>query len=209
MTHLVDVLAGASAPPPLPAAIPDGDSYDNSGGGRFGNWMQTFSGRQFWPLDPRPEEVSIVDIAHALANACRFAGHCERFYSVAEHSVLMSYIVAPEDALVALMHDATEAYVVDVPRPLKPFLPGYKEIEAGVWRAIALHFNLPAELPASIKLADNAMLLAEAEQIMKPHPAPWSVPGEPANVQIRGWRPDMAEFRFLERFALLTREKVQ
>lgn len=184
-----------------PAAIPDGDSYDNGGSGRVGNWMQTFTGRQFWPLDPRADEVFIVDIAHALAATCRFGGHCERFYSVAEHSVLASLIVPPEDALAALLHDATEAYVLDVPRPLKPFLSGYKEIEQGVWRAIAMRFGLPLTLPASVKLADNALLLAEAEQNMKDHPAPWCVPGEPAPVVLECLDPMRAKLRFLARFA--------
>lgn len=200
-------------PPPVAAAhyaaISDGDNYDNSGTGRVGNWMQTFSGRQFWPVDPRADEVFIVDIAHSLANLCRFAGHCERFYSVAEHSVLVSYVVPPEDALAGLLHDASEAYVVDIPRPLKPFIAGYKDIEARVWRAIASRYGLADSLPASVKLADNAVLLAEAEQIMKPHPAPWCVPGEPANVIVHGYRPEIATAHFLARFAELTAERVQ
>lgn len=194
------MLEPATAP-----AISDGDNYDNSGEGRVGNWMQTFSGRQFWPLDPRPDEIFIVDIAHALAMACRYGGHCERFYSVAEHSVLVSQVVPPEDALAGLLHDASEAYVADVIRPIKPALSGYKEIENRVWLAIAARYGLPAELPASIKLADNAVLLSESVQIMKPHPAPWCVPGEPANVIVRGLRPEIAKAHFLARFAELTK----
>lgn len=184
--------------------IADGDNYANGNDQRAGNWMQTFTGRQFWPLDPRADEVFIEDIAHALSLACRFGGHCERFYSVAEHSYLASYIVPPEDALVALLHDASEAYVVDIPRPLKPYLAGYKDIETRVWLAIAERFGVSPDMPASVKIADNAMLLAEAEQIMKPHPAPWSVPGEAANVAIYGMRPAEAEHKFLARFAELT-----
>jgi uncharacterized protein len=167
--------------------------------------MQTFTGRQFWPLDPRADEVFIVDIAHALAHSCRYGGHCERFYSVAEHSVLCSRVVPPWDALAALLHDAAEAYVVDIPRPLKPYLAGYKDIELRVWRAIAMRYGLDEKLPASVKLADNAVLLAEAEQIMKPHPAPWRVPGEPADVTVRCLDPIRAKLDFLTRFAELTR----
>lgn len=180
--------------------IVTGDNYDNGGVGRKGNWMQTFAGRQFWPLDPRPEEVHIDDIAHGLANACRYAGHCLKFYSVAEHSVALSYIVPQRLALVGLLHDATEAYVVDVPRPLKPFLPGYKDIEDTVWRAIASRFGMPLSLPDEIKVADNAMLLAEQAQIMAPPPADWCVPGVPANVAIQCWPPAVAERAFLARF---------
>lgn len=180
-----------------------GHTYDNSDGQRFGNWMQTYTGRQFWPMDPRASEVHLDDIAHALAHTCRFGGHCERFYSVAEHSVLVSLVVPPELALLGLLHDATEAYVLDVPRPIKPYLQGYKEIEFGVWRAIAAKFGLPVEMPQAIKDADNAVLLAEAEQIMKVHPAPWSVPGEPAPVQVVGWHPERAARFFRLRFAQL------
>lgn len=186
-------------------ATDDGHTYSNGTAGRAGNWMQTYSGRQFWPIDPRPDEVHLEDIAHALAHACRFAGHCERFYSVAEHSVLVSHLVPRELALVALLHDATEAYVVDIPRPLKPFLAGYKEIELRVWTAIAERFRLPLDMPSEVKAADNAVLLAEAEQIMKPHPAPWSVPGKPAKVKISCWNPIEADIRFRARFRELTK----
>jgi hypothetical protein len=103
-----------------------GHGYSNRAEGetRLGNWMQTQFGNQFWPLDPRPEDFDIKEIASALGKACRYAGHCFGFYSVAEHSVLVSQIVPPEFALTALMHDATEAYLVDIPRPLKPYLTG-------------------------------------------------------------------------------------
>lgn len=184
--------------------IVTGDNYDNSNGNRLGNWMQTYSGRQFWPLDPRPEEVFIEDIAHGLANACRYAGHCLKFYSVAEHSVLMSYIVPARLALVALLHDATEAYVVDVPRPLKPYLPGYQNIELKVWKAIAARFGVAEKMPDEIKVADNAMLLAEQAQIMAPPPAPWNIPGVAANTPIPCWSPDVAKQMFLNRFKELT-----
>jgi hypothetical protein len=184
--------------------IVTGDNYDNGEQGRKGNWMQTFTGRQFWPIDPRPEEVFIEDIAHGLANSCRYAGHCLRFYSVAEHSVLLSYIVPSSMALTGLLHDATEAYVVDIPRPLKPYLTGFKEIEHTVWRAIATRFGCPEELPPEIKVADNAMLLIEQAKNMAPPPADWCIPGEPANVPIACWQPDVAEQMFLRRFKELT-----
>lgn len=186
------------------APISDGDNYANGQVGRAGNWMQTFRGGQFWPIDPRADEVFIEDIAHGLANLCRFTGHCNSFYSVAEHSVIVSHLVPTEHALTGLMHDATEAYVGDIGRPLKLYLAGYKEIELRIWRAIADRYGLPHELPACIKLADNAALLAEGDKIMKPHPAPWCVPGEPASVKIACWQPAYAEWRFMERFRELT-----
>lgn len=169
-----------------------------------GNWMQTYTGRQFFPLDPLPEEVDILDIAHALSNMCRYAGHCDRFYSVAEHSVYVSQVVDPRHAFVALMHDAAEAYVMDVPRPLKRHLSDHGWIEEGVWHAISEKFELPEVIPDEVWVADNAVLLAEAKQILKPHPAPWDVPGEPANVRIACHRPSTAKLMFLDRFEELT-----
>lgn len=185
-------------------AIVTGENYNNSEAGRVGNWMQTFTGRQFWPLDPRPEEIFIEDIAHALSMACRYGGHCLRFYSVAEHSVLVSYVVPPSIALSGLLHDAAEAYVADVIRPIKPHLSGYHDIEQRVWLSVAERFGLDAALPDSVKSADNAVLLAEQAKNMAPAPAPWCIPGVAANVPIACWSPEIAERRFLQRFAELT-----
>lgn len=92
-------------------------SQDNS-------WIQTFSGRQFFPLEPRVEDVCIEDIAHGLSNLCRYAGHCECFYSVAQHCLLVSRVVPREHALRGLLHDASEAYLIDVPRPIKHSIGG-------------------------------------------------------------------------------------
>src|SRR4051812_20612492 len=88
-----------------------------------GDWMQTYTGRAFWPLDAQPEDVDPLDIAAALSMLCRYGGHVSRFYSVAEHCLLMSEAVAPEHALWALLHDATEAYMGDMVRPLKRQMP--------------------------------------------------------------------------------------
>ena len=165
--------------------------------------MQTYSGRKFWPVDPRPEEIFIEDIAHALSLTCRYGGHCERFYSVAEHCVLVSQVVPPEMALMGLLHDATETYCADIIRPLKPYLAGYKDVEDALWTAIAERFDLEYEMPPCVKEADNALLLAEQAQIMKLPPAAWSVPGEAAAVIIECWAPEVAEAKFIERFVEL------
>src|SRR5262245_47792896 len=97
---------------------------------RLGDWMQTVGGTQFWPLDPRPHEFDINHIAHALGNMCRFNGHCRRFYSVAEHCVLVSRACSAANALWGLLHDMSEAYIADVIRPVKPHLSNYKSIES-------------------------------------------------------------------------------
>lgn len=168
-----------------------------------GDWMQTFSGLRFYPLDPRPDEIDPRDIAHALSLLCRYGGHVDRFYSVAEHCVLMSEAVSAEHALAALLHDATEAYVVDVPRPLKRQLPGYREIEDRVWYVIALRFRIDLELPTAVKEADSRILLTERDALMPRHDE-WDVDGmEPLPVAITGWSPEEAERRYAARLTEL------
>ncbi len=172
---------------------------------RVGDWMQTAGGRQFWPLDPRADEVHLDDIAHALANMCRFGGHCRTFYSVAEHSVRVSLIVPPEDALAGLLHDAAEAYVVDVPRPLKRFLQGYSTIERAVEAAVLARFGLSASLPASVKIADEVLLATEARDLMGGESAGrWYLAAEPLAERIAPWSPGKARHAFLDRFGALT-----
>jgi uncharacterized protein len=170
--------------------------------GRIGDWMQTFTGIQFWPLDPRPEEVCIEDIAHALSNICRFGGHSRCFYSVAEHSVLVYDNVAPENKLAALLHDAAEAYLGDMIRPLKRCMPEYQTAEARLLAVIFEKFGLPEELPEEVILVDNLILLNEKQEIMGEEPAPWGIARETAlkpldNVMIMGWTPLYAEKLFL------------
>lgn len=176
---------------------------------RIGDWMQTATGKQFWPIDPRAEEVDILDIAAALSKQCRYGGHCKWTYSVAQHSVYVSHQVPGEHALTALLHDATEAYCVDVPRPLKAFLAGYAAIEARLWAVIAERFGLPEQMPACVHEADNAVLLAEKAQVMLPSPVPWDVKGEPAPIRIAYWTQDQAREAFLSRFALLVKQRAR
>jgi 5'-deoxynucleotidase YfbR-like HD superfamily hydrolase len=167
--------------------------------------MRTRSGHQYYPTDPRASEVNITDIAHALGNLCRFGGHCNRFYSVAEHSVLVSRVVPPEFALLGLMHDATEAYVCDVPRPLKRALgKTYAAIEALNWFAIAERFGLALHLPECVHDADNEMLLAEKDALLGTVPAEWTLGIKPhlkpAKVTVLGLAPAEASALFLGRF---------
>ena len=134
----------------------------------FDGFIGTFSGLRFWPLDPNPEKILIDDIAHALAHQCRFGGHASRFYSVAEHSVHVSRLCLPEHALWGLLHDASEAYLVDLPRPLKllPEFAPYREAERRLQRAVAARFGLPPDQPASVTEADDTMLWIEAHSLL-------------------------------------------
>lgn len=177
---------------------------------RVGDWMQTVTGRQFWPLDPRPEDIDILDIAAALAKQCRFGGHCDWHYSVAQHSVYVSHQVPPQHQLAALLHDATEAYCVDVPRPLKRFLAGYHGIEERLWHAIAARYFLPMQQHPCIHEADESVLLAERRQLMRPGPA-WGIESTaaPANIKISMWTCDQAREAFLSRFEALVVQHAQ
>lgn len=166
-----------------------------------GNWMQTFTGRVFYPTDPRATEIDPIDIAHSLSLQCRYGGHVDRFYSVAEHCVLMSEWVDPENALYALLHDATEAYVSDVPRPLKGHLAEYKEIEDRVWDQIARYFDVDLTIPEQVWEADNRILLTERATLLSKTRHKWYQDGriEPLPVTVEGWMPKKAERRYLDR----------
>ena len=173
---------------------------------RRGDWMLTATGRQYWPLDPHPADVCLTDIAASLAKQCRFAGHVRTHYSVAEHSVLVSQVVPREHALQALMHDATEAYCVDIPRPLKRGLGSvYADIEELNWLAICEHFNIESQMHPCVKRADDAVLMAERDALCAQSGPKWSVDAEPADVVINGFDWPLAQFMFLRRFRELTR----
>lgn len=182
----------------------------NAGLPRHGQFMQTFSGRRYWPCNPVPSEVFIEDIAHALSLQCRYAGHCLRYYSVAEHSVLIARHLAakhaPEVALAGLLHDASEAYCVDIPRPLKPYLTNYKEIEESNWKAIAARYRLSAEIPAEVHDADNRIIADELANLV---PMPWHARhNNPLGVRLRYWSPEKAETEFLATFDALMAGRV-
>jgi uncharacterized protein len=173
-------------------------------------WIQTYGGGQFHILDPQQDEIRITDIGHALAMLCRFTGHTRKFYSIAEHSVLGSYLVPPKDALYFLMHDSSESYLNDINRPLKHFTgvgSEYLPVEKIVMEAILHKFRLPLEEPASIKKIDNAMLFAEKEQLLVPMEwdAKWG-DVKSADVRVRCWAPEIAEVEFLHRFYELTQQ---
>lgn len=164
--------------------------------------MQTFTGRAFWPLDPRPDEIDPIDIAHALSLLCRYGGHTRRFYSVAEHCVLMSHAVKPEHALWALLHDATEAYLVDLPRPVKRHMPGYRAVEDELMVHVAARFGLDGAMPGEVKDADNRILLDERAALLGPQPRPWHQDLErlePLGVIVEGWSSWTAERIYLTR----------
>ena len=172
---------------------------------RRGDWMQTATGRQFWPLDPRPDEVHIEDIAAALSKVCRFGGHCLQFYSVAEHCVHVANAAPAPFALDALLHDASEAYLCDIIRPIKPYLTNYLDIEARLEHVIATRFGLQWPLAREVKRLDNAILADERAQVMAPPPADWRLSEPSLGVTLQFWSPRAAETKFIDAYRRFAR----
>jgi 5'-deoxynucleotidase YfbR-like HD superfamily hydrolase len=179
---------------------------------RIGDWIQTYTGRKVYPLDLNPDEIAIEDIAHALSNLCRFTGHCRSFYSVAQHSVYVSLSCEPVNALVGLLHDAPEAYLTDLPRPLKRMGrlgEAYRQAEELAWTAVAERFGLSIPIPSDVDRADMVLLATEARDLMSPLHAEWhyqEANGYPVlPYTIKPVFPDAAKTLFLARYAELTR----
>lgn len=179
-----------------------------------GDWFPTYTGIKFYPTNPDHSEINIIDIAHALSMQCRFAGHVAYFYSVAQHSVLVSQNVPPELALAGLLHDAAEAYCQDLIRPVKhsPGFEEYRRIELRLEEFIAEKFKVGDALWApSVKLHDNRALMTERRDLYAPGVGEkfvWSVTAEPYAECIVPWAPSLAEVRFLRRYCELTGERV-
>lgn len=174
------------------------------------DFIHTYTGKKFRPLTPDVEAIEIRDIAHALAMSARFGGMTRTFYSVAEHSVRVSLITPPKDALWGLLHDAAEAYLKDIPQPVKhqPAAEFYREAEATLQVAVAMRFGLPVTEPASVKRADLVMVHTEGRDLFPEgaHVA-WLDPGmaQPSRLSPLDWRG--AEQWFLERFRALDKRR--
>lgn len=135
-----------------------------------GQTIRTFTGKYVDVLNPDPDTIDIIDIAHALSHMCRFAGHTPVFYSVAQHCIectdALIFPMSPKSNLTLLLHDASEAYLLDMPRPIKRHLKDYKALEENMMAVIAAKFNLEYPFPAFVKSVDNQMLEIEHSNLI-------------------------------------------
>jgi 5'-deoxynucleotidase YfbR-like HD superfamily hydrolase len=166
------------------------------------NWIQTYSGLQFDYEDLNLDGISIIDIAHALSNVPRYSGHVKFPYSVAQHSIIVSSLFGHKElAFQALMHDAAEAYLGDLPTPAKRLVPEYQELEDNVLRAIFKKYRIPYPIYESVHFADKQVLLAERYKLFD-KVIPWAYYQDirPAKVAIIRMRQEAVEHQFKQRF---------
>lgn len=177
-------------------------------------WIQTYTGKRFDPINPISSElspISIFDIAHSLSMQTRFTGHTKEFYSIAQHSVLVSWFCDKNHALAGLLHDATEAYLTDIASPLKNsgYFDKYKEIENNLIKIIYARFKVPHEFePLDVKVADKYVLHLEASQLINAR-KDWNVQESPP-LKIECLQPKQARDLFLRRFfSLINKTSMQ
>lgn len=177
------------------------------------DYITTWTGVKFNFREPTPDQINLDDVAHSLSMQCRYNGHCSEFYSVAEHSVLIAGWVystkrSKRLALEALLHDASEAYLCDIPRPIKPHLdPNYHDLEHAIERAVARKWNLTLPWNDFVKEGDSRICLDEHAALFEERlgPCDWKLPySEPLGIRIQCWMPNVAEREFRKLFFHLT-----
>ena len=171
-------------------------------------YVGTWSGKLLHPWDAKPEEICIEDIAHALSMQCRFNGHISVFSSVAEHSVIMSNLVESGLELAALLHDAAEAYIGDMPHPLKTsgHLDAFVALDESITRVICATFNVEygQTQDPELKALDRRLCATEAREFFQEIPG-WTVKYKDTVLKPEGLTPKAAEKQFLTRFKELTK----
>lgn len=174
------------------------------------SFIKTYTDKKFYYDAPTVDMIDILDIAHALSQQCRFAGQCKFFYSVAQHSILASKWVLEttsdlDSAKYTLMHDASEAYCVDVPRPLKYKLQNYRQYEEKCQNVILEKFNLtlPQKYHSIVSEADDRMLFTEADALLASGSKDFTGTVEPLPIEIEYWGCEKAEVQFIRMFEYL------
>jgi hypothetical protein len=165
------------------------------------NWILTHTGKSFHLFEPDADMIDPRDISHSLAHLCRFNGHTREFYSVAQHSCIVADLVPEEHKLAALLHDAPEAYLGDLTRPLKQRMHAYQTFEYAAWQRICERFDLPLFLPACIHQANMIALATERRDLMPTDPAIWDclVGIQPMAEIIRPWPAAEARLTYHQR----------
>lgn len=166
------------------------------------------SGEFYSYVNPEQNKWTIGDIALSLSNLCRYSGQVAKFYSIAQHSYLVSYAVDQKYALDGLLHDGVEAFMVDVPTPLKSLLPDYKVLEAKHEAEMFGRFGLQYPMNEAVHKADRELLCAEVRDMKAAHPHwdNWKL--DVGHIpHIVPWTPYMANKMFLKRYYELTKEK--
>ena len=166
-------------------------------------WINTYTGKKFYPLDPKIEDICIEDIAQGLSMICRFNGQCHSFYSVAQHSVLVSYECSAENALQGLMHDTSEALgLSDLSSPIKNSgeFENYKHYEHQLQSMIYTKYGLDVVEPEDVKRADKVLLATEARDLLLHRNKDWVMPANPLPYKIEPLMPKEAKALFLKRF---------
>lgn len=168
--------------------------------------ISTRSGRNVSLLNPSAGQIEIGDIAHGLAHQCRFNGQTSKFYSVAQHSVLVAFILPAELKLAGLLHDAAEAYLGDIVQPLKALLPEFAEIESRFMAKISERFSVKGLDDPEIKRADLIALATERRDLMPMEQIEWPVLAgiTPMRLRIEPLQPDHAAKAFLDCFFRLS-----
>lgn len=190
---------------------------------RPGDWILTRSGHRFYPLDPRPQDIALDDIAYSLANQCRWTGHCRRHYSIAQHACYVALTVEailPSLARAALHHDSAEAYVGDMARPWKRLLQvkmgdesvaSVNEIENHILGVIFWQLEMAPPIPTewrTIHHVDNRVMQTERLHLLPADDAPgWALLGDVIpGLEIATWTPEAAARNFLDLDARLVRD---
>ena len=171
-------------------------------------FIQTYTQRLVNPLALKIEDIDIIDIAHSLSLQCRFAGHCSRFYSIAEHSIYVSSLLPQKLKLAGLLHDASEAYLCDIPTPVKKQIKDYQNFEFALMDKIFRKFGiLQSYKNQLITIADLTILYYEKKELMANTKnfdyINWSEEQKNLDFKINTWNHRIAEYRFLNLFNAL------
>ncbi len=165
------------------------------------DYIQLITGKRFPFLNPKPEDINILAVACGLSHQCRYAGQIKQFFSIAEHSLQLSYAVPSEYAKWALLHDAAEAFITDIPSPIKAHLPEFIEIENKVMEAVCDAFSIDREMPEIVKEYDARICVNERANLLTPLEGGWEGDLKPLDgVTFNFYKPNDAHVRFLGRF---------